>query len=198
MSELAGARVVTAPPRAAMLAIVTLGMIALGFITPPVIPHWLWPYAAHVQFVSPFEDGASPMWSIQIGALVLGVITFVHGRQRSAPVSASRIIATVGTLIVLHLPVTMLYLARSEAPVLALVSAVVIAGAIGALVKTWRTPGWRGWLWALAAYAIAALPYACPLWPGMFNEFSGGLTFVAADVTLLALALLGLRDQQRR
>jgi xanthine/uracil permease len=99
---------------------------------------------------------------------------------------------------VLHLPITMLYLARSEAQVLALVSAVVIAGAIGALVQAFRARGWCGWLWALAAYAIAALPYACPRWPGIFNEFSGGLTFIAGDVTVLVLALRGLRDQQRR
>jgi hypothetical protein len=69
----------------------------------------------------------------------------------------------------------------------------VIAQAIASLVLALRTRGWRGWLWALGGYGIAALPYACPLWPGIFNEFSGGVTFLAADVTLLILVVIGLR-----
>jgi len=197
-ASIASARVLTAPSRTAMLAVVPLGIIALGFITPPVIPHWLWPYGARVHFISPYDDGPSWMWSLQIVALVLAVITLVNAQRRSEPGLGARIVATVGTLAVLHLPVAMLWLARSEAPVLALVSAFVIVAAVAALVQAWRARGWRGWLWALAAYAIAALPYACPLWPGIFNAFSGGLTFVAGDVTLLVLALRGLRDQQRR
>jgi hypothetical protein len=68
----------------------------------------------------------------------------------------------------------------------------VLIAALAGLVLALRTRGWRGWLWALGAFGVAALPYACPLWPGMFNEFSGGLTFLAADATLLILVALGL------
>ena len=197
-APIASARALTAPARAAMLAIVPLAVIALGFITPPVIPHWLWSYGAHLHFISPFEDGASPLWSIQIVALVLAAITLIDARRRSVPGLGARIIATLGTLAVLHLAVVMVVVAASEAPVLALVSAFVIVAAVTGLVQAWHARGWRGWLWMLAAYAIAALPYACPRWPGIFNEFSGGLTFIAGDVTVLVLALRGLRDQQRR
>lgn len=196
-AAVAGARVLSSPPSAAMLAIVTLGMIALGFVTPPIIPHWLWPYSTHVHVISPYEDGASSMWSIQIVAVVLAALTLVHGRRRSAPGLASRIIATLCTLAVLHLPVVMLVVLHGEAWTITLTSVIVVVAALGALVQAWHTRGWLGWLWALAAYAIAALPYACPLWPGIFNVFSGGVTFLTADVTLLALAVLGLRAADR-
>jgi hypothetical protein len=198
-APIASARALTTPPRTAMLALVPLAVIALGFITPPVIPHWLWPY--HVHFISPYEDGASWMWSIQIVALVLAAITLVHGRRRSVPGLASRIVAALGTLAVLHLPVVMLYMLHGEVWPITVTSALVIVAALAAIVQAFRARGWRGWLWMLVAYAIAALPYACPLWPGIFNVFSGGLTFLAGDVTLLVLALRelrGLRAQQRR
>jgi hypothetical protein len=124
---------------------------------------------------------------------VLAAITLVNARRRNEPGRAARVVAVIGTLAVLHLPVVMLIVLEGELWPLTLTSALVIAAAIFALVQAFRRPGWTGWLWALGAYAIAALPYACPLYPGIFNVFSGGLTFAIADVTLLALIALGLR-----
>ena len=61
-------------------------------------------------------------------------------------------------------------------------------GAFNAL----RTRGWQRMLGLLAALAIASLPYGCPLVPGMFNMFSGGLVFVLAELTIFALFLRGM------
>ena len=196
-TQVAGARVLSTPPRAALLALVPLGVIAVGFITPPIIPHALWPYRS-VQFISPYEDGTSWMWSIQIVAVLLAALTFVHARRRDEPGVTTKVIAVLGTLAVLHLPIVMLIAVGAEIWPLSLTSAIVVAGTLVALAEAWRRPGWQGWLWVLGAYALAALPYACPLFPGIFNVFSGGLTFAAADVTLLALVVMGLRHQQRR
>jgi hypothetical protein len=64
-----------------------------------------------------------------------------------------------------------------------------------ALVVTFQALWMRGWdrmLWLLGAFAIAALPYSCPLVPGMFNLFSGGIVYLMADLTVLALFIRGL------
>ena len=191
--EVAGARVLVSPPRAALLALAPLAVIVLGFITPPILPHALFHYPARVVPESPWSDGASPMWSIQLVALVLGALTLVHAQRRHAPGVAARVVAVVGVLAVLHLPAVMLYLARGDSPALAASSGLVLVATAVLAVLGCRRAGWAGWLYLLAAYAVAALPYACPLFPGMFNEFCGGLTFAAADVTLLALSMLALR-----
>jgi hypothetical protein len=44
----------------------------------------------------------------------------------------------------------------------------------------------------VGALAVAALPYSCPLVPGMFNLFSGGLVYAFAVATLLVLFGRGL------
>ncbi len=194
--ELAAARLLREPRREAMLALAPLLVIVLGFLTPPIIPTWMWSYGRRLAFTSPYQDGASWMWSIQVVAAMLTAITVVHARRRSEPGWASRIAAAIGTLAVLHMPVVMLVVVGGDASMLALTSAVVVIGAGCALVLAFRARGWHGWLYALGAYAIAALPYACPLWPGVFNEFSGGVIFVAADVTLLVLVVLGLRAER--
>jgi len=187
--DLATARVLRAPRGEAVAAIIPLLIIALGLATPPVVLH----HRAHVVPISPLQDGFGPLWAIHLTALVLALVALVCAKGRSEPGRAAIILAAVGTLAVLHVPVVMIRVVGGADWRLTAVSAAVIANAVAALVFAWRTRGWRGWLWALGAYGIAALPYACPLWPGLFNEFSGGLTFLLADVTLLILVVIGLR-----
>ena len=191
--QVAHARALAAPPRAAVLALAPLAVIVLGVVTPPILPHALYHYPARVVPLSPWSDGASSMWSIQLVALALAAITLVHVQRRSEPGLGARIVALVGVLVVLHLPAAMLYDVRGELLSLSAASALVIVAALALSVGAFRRPGWTGWLAMLAAYAVAALPYACPLFPGMFNEFCGGLTFAAADATLVALCILALR-----
>ncbi|MBV8758144.1 MAG: hypothetical protein JO257_12735 [Deltaproteobacteria bacterium] len=190
---IASARALTAPPRAALLALVPLLVIVLGFITPPILPHALYHYPARVIPISPWSDGASWMWSIQVVALALALITLADAQRRSVPGIAARVVAVVGILAVLHLPAVMLYVVRGELLSLSAASALVIVATAALVVTSFRRDGWAGWLAMLAAYAVAALPYACPLFAGIFNEFCGGITFDAADVTLLALCALALR-----
>jgi hypothetical protein len=186
---LANAQVLRASRGEAVAAIIPLLVIALGLVTPPVLLQ----HRAHVVPISPLEDGFGPLWAIHITALLLALIALVCAKARAEPGRGATIVAALGTLATLHLPVTMIRVVGGADWWLTVVSAAVIANAVAALAIAWRVRGWRGWLWALGAYGIAALPYACPLWPGMFNEFSGGLTFLVADVTLLALVVLGLR-----
>jgi hypothetical protein len=187
-SELASARVLRAPRGEAVAAIIPLLVIALGLVTPPVLLH----DRAHVVPISPLEDGFGPLWAIPLTALVLALIALVCAKGRAEPSRAGPIVAALGTLAALHLPVAMIRAAGAEYLRLTAISAAVLIAALAGLVLALRTRGWRGWLWALGAFGVAALPYACPLWPGMFNEFSGGLTFLAADATLLILVALGL------
>ncbi len=189
----AGARVLVPPRREAVLALVPLAVIVLGFVTPPILPHALYRMPAQVIPISPWADGASWLWSIQLVALALAAITLVHTQRRSEPGLGARVLALAGVLAVLHLPAVMLYVLRGELLALSVASALVIAAALALVVVGFRRAGWTGWLAMLAAYAVAALPYACPLFPGIFNEFCGGLTFGVADLTLLALTLRVLR-----
>lgn len=186
--ELAKARVMRAPRGEAVAAIIPLLIIALGLVTPPVLLH----HRARVVPISPLQDGFSALWAIPITALLLALIGLVCAKGRSEPGRGAIVVAAIGVLAVLHVPVVMLRVVGGEAWRLSAVSAAVIVAALVMIALAVRARGWRGWLWALAAYGIAALPYACPLWPGMFNEFSGGLTFVIADLALLALVVLGL------
>jgi hypothetical protein len=187
--ELANARMLRTPHTEAIAAIIPLLVIALGLVTPPVLLH----HRAHVVPISPLEDGFGPLWAIHITAVVLALIGLVCAKARREPGRGATIVAAVGTLAVLHVPAAMMQVAGAEEWQLTAVSAAVIVAAIASIVLALRRRGWRGWLWAIGAYAIAALPYACPLWPGIFNEFSGGVTFLAADLTLLILVAIGLR-----
>jgi hypothetical protein len=150
-------------------------------------------HRAHVVPISALEDGLGPLWAIHITAFVLALIGLVCAKAHREPGRGATIVAAVGTIAVLHVPAAMMQVVGGDAWRITAVSAGVIAAAIAGIVLALRRRGWRGWLWALGAYGVAALPYACPLWPGIFNEFSGGVTFLAADVTLLILAAIGLR-----
>jgi hypothetical protein len=73
---------------------------------------------------------------------------------------------------------------------------VFLAPIVISLVLTFHALRMRGWdrmSWLLGAFAIAALPFSCPLVPGIFNLFSGGIVYLIADLTLLALFVRGLR-----
>jgi hypothetical protein len=76
------------------------------------------------------------------------------------------------------------------APVIIATMAVLLSLAA---TLTWiakRRAGWDRWLLLLAAYAVLALPYACPILPGMFNRWSGGLGFLTAELVLLAVTVV--------
>jgi hypothetical protein len=184
----AKARVLRTPRTEAVATIIPLLVIALGLVTPPVLLH----HRAHVVPISPLEDGFGPLWAIHLTAFVLAIIGLVCAKARREPGRGATVVAAVGTLAVLHVPAAMMQVVGAGEWRLMAVSAVVIAAAIAGIVLALRTRGWRGWLWTVGGFGVAALPYACPLWPGIFNEFSGGLTFLAADVTLLILVALGL------
>jgi hypothetical protein len=186
------------PRREAGLAVVPLLVVALGFITPPIIPAWMWPPARNFELPSPFADGPSLMWSFQIGAVLLAVITLARVRGASAPGALDRAAAALATLGVIWLPVVTLVELTTEVWSFAIASTAFVVVPVAALVQSFRVRGWRGWIYALGAWAIAAIPYACPFWMGMFNVLSGGVTFAAAELTLLVLVAFGLGANRNR
>jgi hypothetical protein len=176
--------------RHVVLAAAPLAVIASGILVSPLV---VLGYPEHMRMiVRPYEDGLSPFFAIYLAAAVLAVLSW-RAARRPEPARSHITIAVVSTIAVLAtmaIPVGFYidggYLGD------ALLFALPLAVSVWFLVRGLRHRGWTRMLWLLGAFAAAALPYGCPLIPGMFNLFSGGLVFELADLTVLALAVLGI------
>jgi hypothetical protein len=176
--------------RHAVLAVIPLAMIAVGFFVAPVMLH----LPPRVIPISALEDGwLSPFTAIYAGAAVLAVMIALTARRGSMPsvaLTATALVAivtaSVGAVIAVGVSIDAGYWDYAVgfgAPIL--VGAMVAGAAM-------RRREWDRVLRLVGAFALVALPFGCPRVPGMFNVFSGGLVFVAADLTVVALCGLGI------
>ncbi|CAN5917789.1 hypothetical protein BH11MYX3_BH11MYX3_28220 [soil metagenome] len=173
------------------LMVIPLAVIALGLFASVGVPYghplkWL-------AVATPLGD-LSPFHVIYVGAgLVAGAIVLA-ARHDSPPGR----IATVIALLAIVAPTIMTAIAVKVLSdggywTHVLVFAAPIAISLVLAFNALRARGWDRMLLLLGAFSIAALPYSCPLVPGIFNLFSGGLVYLAADLTVLVLFIRGLR-----
>lgn len=173
------------------LMVVPLAVIALGLFAAVLVP-----YGYPLQWavvVSPIAD-LSPFLLVYVGAGAMAVSIVLASRRGSPPghlASAIAILAILAPTIMTAIATKVFSDGGYWTAVLVFVAPIAVS-----LVVTFhalRMGGWDRMLWLVAAFAIAALPYGCPLVPGMFNLFSGGIVYLVADVTLLALFVRRLR-----
>ncbi len=170
------------------LAIVPLAVMAVGLVAAVLVP-----YGSPLNWMMvTTPEPSSPFNVIYLGAGVLGVSIVLGVRRDAAPgvvAMVFAVIAILGATILTGIAVTLFAEGGYWTP--ALVFAAPVAVAITLAFNALRMRGWDRTLWMLGAFAVAALPFSCPLIPGMFNLFSGGVVYLVADVTLLALFLRG-------
>ena len=174
------------------LAVIPLAVIASGFLVAPLVPVG---YPAKLWLsVSPYEDGLSPYAMLYAGAAALAVLIALAARGNATPRNATTVIALL-TIVATTAPTAVLVdlEARDGDWLRCALFALPIAATIVLVIGALRRRGWPRLLGLLGAVAVAALPYGCPIVPGIFNLFSGGLVFVLADLTVLALFVLGER-----
>jgi hypothetical protein len=181
----------SAARRHVTLMVVPLAVLALGLVASVLVPYG---YPMKWMVVTmPFEE-LSPFAVIYVGAGILAVATVLASRRGSPPgviATVTAVLAILGATFMTGWSVKVF--ADGDAWTAVLVFAAPIAVSIVVTFQALRMPGWDRMLWLLGAFAIAALPYSCPLVPGMFNLFSGGIVYLMADLTVLALFLRGLR-----
>jgi len=172
--------------RHVVLMAVPLAVIALGVFASVLVPYgypmkWM-------TVVRPFEE-PSPFLIVHASAGALAVTIAVR-RGSSSPGHLATAFALIGILaatIMTGIAVKVFLDAGYWKHVLVFAAPIPVA-----LVLAFNALLLRGWdrmLVLLGAFAIAALPFSCPLIPGMFNLFSGGLVYLAADLTLLAMVV---------
>ena len=170
-----------------MLLVVPLAVIALGLFASVLVPYgyplkWM-------TVVRPFED-VSPFLLIHASAGGLALTIALAARRGSSPGPLATVIALIGVL-----AATIMTCIALKAFLdggywkHVLVFAVPVAVAPVLAFHALRLRGWDRILIAIGAFAVAALPYSCPLIPGMFNLFSAGLVYLAADLTLLVVVV---------
>lgn len=171
--------------------VVPLAVIASGLFAAVLVPYgfplkWL-------AVAPPLED-LSPFNVIHVGAGFLAVSIVVAARRNTAPgpfATAIALLAILGATIMTA--IVLKFFSDHGYWTHLLVFAAPIAVSLVLAFHGLRVRGWDRMLLLLGAFSIAALPYSCPLIPGFFNLFSGGLVYLAADLTLLALFILGMR-----
>lgn len=176
--------------RHVVLAAAPLAVIASGLLVTPLVVVGYPPRMTMI--VRPLEDGFSPFFAIYVAAAVLAVMSW-RAARRAEPArshTAIAVVATIAVLATMAIPVG--FYLESGYLGQAVMFALPIAASVWCLVRGLRHRQWTRVVWLLGAFAAAALPYGCPLIPGMFNLFSGGLVFELADLTVLALAVLGV------
>ena len=169
-------------------------VVPLAVIAATLVAAVLVPYGYPVKWLTvtmPLED-LSPFAIIQASAgVVAGALAFA-ARRDSPPGVVPIVFALIGTLastIMTVIAVKVFADAGLWRHVMVFVAPVAIAPVLA--FNAFRMRGWDRMLLLIAGFAIAALPYSCPLIPGMFNLFSGGLVYLAAWVTVLALCVRG-------
>lgn len=174
----------------AMLALVPLAVIAIGFFVPPILLSH-----SRLPVMSPYAEGGSLFGALHAAAAVLAGVTIACRVRGRAPAGPALWLAVVATIAAGYVPALLLYYTVTEAPALAVGAAATVIVALGFGRIALRRDGWRRWMALLGAYAVLALPYGCPIIAGAFNEWSGGVTFVAAEVTLLVLVVRALGER---
>ncbi|HEY1556260.1 MAG TPA: hypothetical protein VGF94_15600 [Kofleriaceae bacterium] len=169
--------------RRAALALVPLGVIAVGLVVPPIVSA-----PAHVAVISPWQDGWQMFWWVHLAAGVLAVLGAVAVWRRIAPGPVIVSIACVAIAGMLYAPARLLQFAWHDEHALAALFAAELVAGVALLVLAWRATGWRRWMHLLGAYAALTVHYGCPVVTGMLDAFSGGVTFIAALATLAVLA----------
>jgi hypothetical protein len=179
--------------RHVVLTVVPLAVIALGFFASVLVPYGYPP--KWMTVVRPFEE-LSPFLIIHAGAAGLALAIAHAARRGSSPGALAIVSALIGILaatIMTGIAVGVFVDAGYWTHALAFAAPVAVA-----LVLAFHALRLRGWdrvLFAVGAFAIAVLPYGCPLIPGMFNLFSAGLAYLAADLTLLVVVARGMRTR---
>lgn len=174
------------------LMVIPLAVIALGMFAAVLVP-----YGYPVQWMTvttPIAD-LSPFVAIHAGAGILAIAIVLASRRGAPPgnaVTALALLAILAATVMTVIAVKVFSDANAWTAVLVFVAPVAIALVIS--FHALRMRGWDRMLFLLGAFAIAALPYSCPLVPGMFNLFSGGLVYAAAVLTVLVLFVRGLRQ----
>ncbi|HEU0032993.1 MAG TPA: hypothetical protein VFQ53_20315 [Kofleriaceae bacterium] len=179
--------------RLAILTTIPLGVIALGLFVPPIV-------RSRGRFVdSPFLDGVSMMWWIHGAAAGLALLTAAWAIRRRPPRPWSFVVALALIAAAAYPQIAFARFAISDHWTPGILGiAGVFAGTVGFVALAWQRRDWQRQLALVGAYAFVALPYGCPVLMGMFNVWGGGVTFLVAEATLLALVLRGTLSRGER
>lgn len=172
------------------LMVVPLAVIAIGVFAAVLVPYG-WPIR-WMTVVTPLED-PSPLLLVHVAAGILAVALALAVRRDVAPgvlVIAVALLSTLGMDAMTAIAVKAAADGDAWAFVLGFTAPVAVSLVIA--FHALRAPPWDRALLLVGAFAIAALPYGCPLVPGMYNLFSGGIVFLLAEATLLVLVVRGL------
>jgi len=173
------------------LMVVPLAVIALGLVASVLVPYG---YPMKWMTVTMQLEDLSPFDVIYVGAGILAVSIGLASRRGSPPgwvAIVTALLAILGATFMTAYAVKVFADGGYWTEVLVFVAPIAITVVV--TFQALRMRGWDRMLWLIGAFAIAALPYSCPLIPGMFNLFSGGIVYLIADVTLVALFIRGLR-----
>jgi hypothetical protein len=181
--------------RAAVLAVIPLATIAIGFFVKPIVRA-----SNGAEMTAPFEEPGMLALGYHPTALLLALVTVSYLARRRAPGLIAELVAYTG----------MLWCAASQVAIVATVfgepaagdypfaigAIATLAGSIAFVVLARQRRDWDRWLCLLGGYAFISLPYGCPRIMGMFNEWSGGLMFVVAELALLTIVATAVPRRQ--
>jgi len=170
-------------------------IVPLAVIAATLVAAVLVPYGYPVKWLTvtmPLEE-LSPFAAIQVSAGVVAGALALAARRDSAPGVVAIVFALIGMLastIMTGIAVKVFADGGLWTHVMVFVAPMAVAPVLA--FNALRMRGWDRMLLLVGAFAIAALPYGCPLIPGMFNLFSGGLVYLAAWGTVLVLFVRGM------
>ncbi len=174
---------------------VSLMVVPLAVIAASMVAAVLVPYGFPLKWMTvtvPIEE-MSPFLVINIGAGLLAASIVIAKRRAAAPGTLATVIAVLAILAGTVMTVwAVKVFSEGGYWTHVLVFTAPVAVSLVLAFNAFRARGWERMLVLLGAFAISALPYSCPLVPGMFNLFSGGLVYLTAVVTLLALFVRGM------
>ncbi|MEO8551781.1 MAG: hypothetical protein ABI678_17510 [Kofleriaceae bacterium] len=172
------------------LMVLPLGVIAVCLLASVLVPYGS--PLAWMTVTTPLTD-LSPFLLIHVSA-ALTAFGIVRASRRDVAPDAFAVVAVllgiIAATVMTAWAVKVFADANAWTPVLAFVAPLCITPVLA--FHALRVRGWDRMLGLVGAFAVAALPYSCPLVPGMFNLFSGGLVYLLAVVTLLVLFGRGL------
>jgi hypothetical protein len=173
------------------LMVIPLAVIALGMFAAVLVPvgyplQW-------VPVTMPIQD-LSPFLAVHVVSGILAAMIALAARKDAEPGLGPALVAILGILAMTVMTVIAVkFFSDGGHWTAVLVFVAPVALALVLAFNALRVRGWERMLVLLGAFAIAGLPYSCPLVPGMYNLFSSGLVYLAAQVTVLALFVRGMR-----